>query len=396
MKRLITSLIALTAITMPTFSQKTVLPTTYTHNGEVFVMESMKNFDTKSGGTLYQQEDHTFNEMNLIASSVTKNWDPVWEEFTDKSMVEYEYDQEGRLLKDIHYNNVAVDVTGDAEWSIYNYWTYTYGEDGKMTVKENTRNSNGEFFVCERRVFEYNEDGNLSKESISTSWSPTNDLALTSVREYTEFNENGDPVACTISSYYNNEVYAVSYESYTYDEEGNCSSVATLKEDENGNLVKQSETIYNYTEQNQVSSEIYYKNDTYTGQWGPYFRWNFIYDATYGYPVTMEYHVYSIDFLSEQIYNTYEYAWKAVNNVGVRNMALADDLHISISAGTISVSYPGTISRISIYDINGNALRIISTHAENITNFNIGGLGGNCRMFVVEGSAGTRVQKIIL
>lgn len=395
MKKYLLSSILLSSVGATAFGEVTEVPTTFIHNGETFVMESMKDYDIKSGGSLSRQQDNTFNDKDLIASSILRSWDPVWEEFTDKSKVEYEYDADARLVKVINYNNVAVDATADAEWAVYTYITYTYGEGGRLMLKEVTRNSSGTYFVTEHTEYEYDGEGRLVKESRSSSWSPTGTLALSSVISNTEFNDEGQPVAYTTDSYYNDEVVGTTYGSYTYDENGNRTVSASYKKNESDELVKTSETVFSFNDDNQVVAEIYYKNDTYTGQWGPYFRWNYMYDETYGYPVQKDYHVYSIDFLSESIYNTYKYDWKPVKNVSIDNIATDARLTVTVCGSAINVTCPEPMTEMTVYDMNGCALRSRSMPAANSVTLDTAGLPAGCYVVMVRGDFGQMAQKVV-
>lgn len=396
MKKNLLSSILLSGVAVTAFGEVTEVPTTFIHNGETFVMESMKDYDVKSGGSLSRQQDNTFNDKDLIASSVLRSWDPVWEQFTDKSKVEYEYDAEGRLAKVINYNNVAVDATADAEWAVNTYIEYTYGDDGRLKLKETTRNSSGTYFVTEHVEYEYDGEGRMVKESRSSCWSPTGTLALSSVVSNTEFNAGGQPVAYTTDSYYNGEVVGTTYGSYTYDENGNRTVSASYNKNESDELVKINETVFAFNDDNQVVAETYYKNDTYTGQWGPYFRWNYLYDETYGYPVQKDYHVYSIDFLSESIYNTYEYAWKPVKNVSVGSLAMDTRLAVTVCGETIHVSCPGLMTEIAVYDMNGCALRSQSMPAAASASMDAAGLPAGCYVVCARGDFGQMAQKVVL
>lgn len=396
MKKYLLSSILLSGVVVAVFGEVTEIPTTFTHNGATFVMESMKDYDVKSGGSLSRQQDNSFNDKDLIVSSVLRTWDPVWEQFADKSKVEYEYDAEDRLVKVINYNNVAKDATGDAEWSAYTYTEYTYGEGGHLMLKEVTRNSSGTYFVAEHVEYEYDGEGRMVKEYRSSCWSPTGTLDLRSVVTNTEFNAAGKPVAYTTDSYNNGEVVSSSYGSYTYDENGNCTVSASYNKNDSGELVKISETVFSFNDDNQIVAEIYYKNDTYTGQWGPYFRWNYQYDETYGYPVQKDYHVYSIDFLSESIYNTYKYEWKPVKDVSVGSLAMDTQLTVTACGGDIHVSCPGLMTEIAVYDMNGCALRAQSMPAAASATLNAAGLPAGCYVVVVRGDFGQMAQKVAL
>lgn len=394
MKKYLLSTFAVLGVASTALGEITVVPTTYTNNGKTYIMETLKDFDTKSGGALSKQEDNTFNDKNLIVTTIVKSWDPVWEEFAQKSKVEYEYDAEGRLTKKINYNNASQEITEPAEWAVANYITYTYDADGKLTLEETTRNSNGEYFVAEHWEHEYDAEGHLVKSSRSSCWSPTGTLALGSVVNYTEFNENGDPVSSTTDSYYNNEVTGTKYATYTYDDKGNRTVYATLKKDENDKMVKETETVFTFTDADEVATEIYYKADSYTGQWGPYFRWDFTYDETAGYPVKKEYHVYSIDFMSESIYNTYEYSWKLVQDTSVGALEADSDLAVRVNDGRVNVS-GAALTAVTIYDMDGRALRSLSQAPAASATLDASELNG-CFIVVARGEAGSKTRKITL
>lgn len=394
MKKYLLSTIAVLGVASTALGEITVVPTTYTTNGMTYIMETLKDFDTKSGGALSKQEDNTFNDKNLIVTTVVKSWDPVWEEFAQKSKVEYEYDADGRLTKKINYNNVSQEITAPAEWAVANYVTYTYGANGKMTLQETTRNSNGEYFVAEHVEYEYDAENHLVKESRSSCWSPTGTLALSSVINYTEYNENGNPESSTTDSYYNNEVTGTKYATYTYDDKGNRTVYATLKKDDKDELVKETETVFTFTDANEVATEIYYKADSYTGQWGPYYRWDFSYDETAGYPVKKEYHVYSIDFMSESIYNTYEYGWKLVQDTSVGVLEADSDLAVRVNGDLVNVSGSGLTS-VTIYDMEGHVLRSLTQAPASSAILDASGMNG-CFIVIARGEAGSKARKITL
>ncbi|MGM9815743.1 MAG: hypothetical protein ACI304_01635 [Lepagella sp.] len=378
-------------------AEVTVVPTTHVNNGDTYIMESMDNYDTKSGGALYQHTENTFNEQHLLETSIIKNWDPVWEESLPKSRYDYEYDAEGRITKSIAYNNAAEDPVNDEPvWSIYNYYTYTYDETGKLILKENTRNSNGEFFVTEHREYVYDEEGRLATETVSSAWSPTAELAVNSQIFYTEYDEYGRNTKYEQNGLYNGEVYSTTYYENIYDENGNLTNNVSYKKNENEELVKQNEVILVYTEDNQVMVEFYYKADNYTGQWGPFYRWDYTYDETNKYPVEKTYHVYSIDYTSESTYNTYEYNWVLVESSAVKNMTMDSELAINVVNDEVVVNYPGQMSGIAIYDMNGCALRTLSGAIANNVRLNVAGIGEGCYVVVVKGDAGVKAQKVVL
>lgn len=394
MKKYLLSTIAVLGVASTALGEITVVPSTYTNNGKTYVLETLKDFDTKSGGALSKQEDNTFNDKNLIVTTIVKSWDPVWEEFAEKSKVEYEYDADGRLTKKINSNNVSREITAPAEWAVANYITYTYDADGKMMLQETTRNSSGEYFVAEHVEYEYDGEGRLIKKSRSSCWSPTGTLALISVETYTEFDKNGDPVSSTTDSYYNDEITGSTYATYTYDDKGNCTVYAAFRKNDAGEMTKQTETVFTYTDENMVETEIYYKNDSYTGQWGPYFRWDFTYDETAGYPVKKEYHVYSIDFMSESIYNTFEYSWKLVQDTSIGSLAADADLDVSVTSGRVNVSGTGLTS-VTIYDMEGRALRSLSQAPATSATLDASGLKG-CFIMAAHSEAGSKARKITL
>lgn len=378
-------------------AEVTVVPTTFVNNTDIYVMESMDNYDTKSGGALYQQTENTFNEQHLIETSIIKNWDPVWEQSLDKSKYEYEYDDEGRTIKYTVYNNTAADPVNDEPvWTINNYYTYTYDENGKLILMENTRNSNGEYFVTEHREYEYDEDGLLATETVAYAWNPTAELAVSRQVVYTEYDENGRNTKYEENGLYNGEVYSTTYCEKIYDGNGNLTNLISSKKNENEELVKQFETILVYTEENQVMVEFYYKADAYTGQWGPYFRWDYTYDETNKYPVEKTYHVYSIDFSEESVYNTYEYNWVLVESSAVKNMAMDSKLAISVVNDEVMVNYPGRVNGIAIYDMNGCAIRSLTGAISNNARLNVAGIGEGCYVVVVKGDAGVKAQKVVL
>ena len=191
-------------------------------------------------------------------------------------------------------------------------------------------------------------------------------------------------------------MYSTTYYENIYDENGNRTSNAGYKKNENDEMVKQNEIILVYTEENQVMVEFYYKADTYTGQWGPYFRWDYTYDETNKYPVEKTYHVYSIDFSEESVYNTYEYNWVLVESSAVKNMAMDSKLAINVVNGEVAVNYPGQMSGIAIYDMNGCALRTLNGAIANNVRLNVAGLGEGCYVVVVKGDAGVKAQKVVL
>lgn len=375
-------------------AQQTTVPTKFTTGTHVFINDSVLNYDDKSGGVLYSIKKNAFDPNGNILTATSSNWDPVWEMPGITRKEEYEYNEQGLLVKFTNYNNIAVDkVEGEPEWSYANSQEHYYTDGVKdSTLSYGVDWETKEQYLNGRTLFVYDDNGSLIKKELYNRWNPANPMALSTVIEYSDFNSFDKFCKKTTKGYHQGEVTYENWEVLEYDANGNNTKVSAYGFDENDMEVKESERTFVYNDKNQMTEETFYKADRFTLEWGPFYRYDFKYDDTFGYATQMEYYVYAIDYQSCAKTNTYKYYWTDLTTTSISNAEQAANSSIKVNAEKISLSYSGKMSGMAVYDAAGRVIKRVSGAT---TTVDTGGMQpGKMYIVTVNGDNGTYTQKI--
>lgn len=373
-------------------AQRTTFPTTIVDGDNIFIQDSVLLYD--GNGILSKNTRNTFDDKGNITMSEQMAWDPIWEMYEYISKTEYEYDGNGNLAKETSYNNILQgDGSGNIEWQVYNYKDY-FWSNGRMDSVLNHRKSNeGEYFVCDKNIRHYDKDGRLTKSETYVRWNIESTLNLSSINEYLDYNKWNKPGCCRISNMFEGECTSMYMERYTYDENGNM----TVLDNNTVNLEDNSETLrtqteFEYNSNNQVIKEIFNNTDIYTGEWGPFFRWEFEYneDKTLG---IQNYYVYSMDFTESPLYESKKYNWTKINTGSISETSQEGILRITVNS-TIDLSYNGKLYRAMLVDLNGRTMQTMTAAGENSCSFTTDNLIPGTYIVVACGDKGNRACKV--
>lgn len=383
------------------YAQQTTVPVTFVNgNKDVFVLDTVIIYDEGSSQRVVSAlEINVFNEMNLLTEQVKKAFDPVWEVYASSSKLECVYDDSGNILKETYYNNVSPDKdSGGEEWSIYNYEDYFYGQDGRLdSVKNNRDNGNGDYFVCDKSFYSYDEKGrNVLVENYVT-WNPDMPLHLSSSKEYSDFDDLGNPLCCLVSNYYEDQVTSAYMERYTYDGNGNMTLLLNNTIDENGTEELRTKTEFVYDENGNMIEETFYSTDAYTFQFGPFFRYEYDYDPVEGYVTDYRYWVYNMDFTDASLNESREYCWRQVATGGV-STARADvaPLSVRVDGNAVTLLYDGEIWHAALYDMQGALVGTSGRASDGCVTFASDELAAGVYVAFVSGSNGEKRVKFVV
>lgn len=382
-------------------AQSTTVPTTFVNgDNDVFVLDTVIIYDESSSQRVVSQlEINTFNEINLLAGQVKKAFDPVWEVYASSSKQECEYGDAGNLMKEIFYNNVSPEKDeGGEDWSIYNYKEYYYGEENRLDSVKNYRNDgNGNYFNCDKMVYEYDGQGRNTLASNYVTWNPDMPLHLSSTREYADFDASGNPLNCKVSNYYEDVVTSATMERYTYDESGNMTLFETFTIGEDGTETLRTKTEFTYDENGNMVDEIFYSVDAYTAQFGPFFEYEFDYDSIEGYVTDYRYWVYNMDFTDSSLNESKEYRWRQVA-IGSVSTAQADraSLTVRVDGNVVTLLYDGEVYSVALYDMQGALVGTLGEASDGCATFASDGLAAGVYVAFVLGNNGEKIAKFVI
>lgn len=387
-------------------AQSTVIPSVfYNKNGnntDIFISDSIYTYDEASSDrTIYGKEIKQFSENYLPLSNVNMTFDPVWETFANKYKTEYEYDEEGRLVKESSYNNSSPDASsGETVWTMGSYTEYYYtdGINDSILLYRSVYGSEGEFYLNTRTLLKYDSSNRLSEESKYTRWSNTAELALSTITEY-DYDSSGSRLKeKRTNNYSNNSKMSINIDRYFYDGNNNmiADSIYLISNMEDQKEELQAARDYEYNDKNQLTKEWYSKADQYTLQWGPFFRWEFEYDETDNYPSKMEYYVYNLDFTESPLNQTKEYFWTKVATLDVENTSDGTLLKIAGNGDERELRYAGTMQQAAIYDMGGRPVRIYSGIGSSVCRIDPETIGKGIYIAVVYGNKGTAAVKFTI
>lgn len=373
-------------------AQKTTFPTTIVDGDNIFIQDSVLLYD--GNGILSKNTRNTFDDKGNITMSEQMAWDPIWEMYEYISKTEYEYDGNGNLAKETSYNNILQgDGSGNIEWQVYNYKDYFWSNGRIDSVVNHKKSNEGEFFTCDKNIRHYDDKGRVTYIEYYVKWNPQTDMHLSSKKEYFDYNKWDKPDRCMMSNINADTCYSAYMERYTYDENGNM----TIFDNNIINLADNSETlrtqsVFEYNNNNQVVKEIYNNSDIYTGEWGPFYRWEFEYNED-GTINTENYHVYNMDFTESPLYESQKYNWTKINTGSISETNQEGILRITVNS-TIDLSYNGKLYRAMLVDLNGRTMQTMTAAGENSCSFTTDNLIPGTYIVVTCGDKGNRACKV--
>lgn len=200
--------------------------------------------DSDSPGEKYLGEQNVYdNNGNLTEKTTYSAGDVLYEKYN------YEYDNDGNMTKETCY-----DWEGMVWWKEYNkyidgrlaedtkHYSFGFSEvseyifDDKGRIKEKITTNDDEQWI--RSGYEYDEDGNMVKETITIS--DDADGKLWGTYEY-EYDADGNKTKMIMSLYESNGVYNTEC-TYEYDENGNLAK--EISYDNAGNIKSEMEYVY--------------------------------------------------------------------------------------------------------------------------------------------------------
>ena len=211
--------------------------------------------DYFADGRWYYWTDYEYDSKGLMIKKIfnfhvnTNNGDSFGNDNRSSSEDYYEYDENGRLTKEIHYDsynklddwsekeydiagNLIKDAYYDGDGSLERYTTFEYDNQGSI-IKEAYYNGDNNLSVS--YVYEYDEQGNLIKSEHYDS-----DDVLFEIELY-EYDSSGNKTMYSRCYADGSNPYR---EEYTYDVEGNNTKIITYGS--KGQLLKRYEYEYKY------------------------------------------------------------------------------------------------------------------------------------------------------